>query len=61
MSTHFGISRLKKQDKGLLVDGFNIAGILKRTDPHAFELLATYAQSFHRIHPGKLDQRARPT
>ncbi|MEJ2177632.1 MAG: TauD/TfdA family dioxygenase [Gammaproteobacteria bacterium] len=43
----------------ILVDGFNLAGLLREEFPEAFQLLATSAQSFHRIHPGVLDQRAR--
>ena len=43
----------------ILVDGFNLAEILRSSYPEAFDLLAGAAQSFHRIHPGELDQRAR--
>lgn len=43
----------------ILVDGFNLARLLREECPQAFQMLATSAQSFHRIHPGELDQRAR--
>ncbi|MFT5506434.1 MAG: gamma-butyrobetaine dioxygenase [Gammaproteobacteria bacterium] len=43
----------------VLVDGFSIAGQLRSEDMQAFDLLCQYEQSFHRIHSGALDQRAR--
>ena len=43
----------------ILVDGFYLADTLRRSFPEAFDLLAGAAQSFHRFHPGELDQRAR--
>lgn len=45
--------------ESILVDGFAVADDLRQQEPRAFELLCRYAQSFNRIHPGKLDQRSR--
>ncbi|MGI9318337.1 MAG: TauD/TfdA family dioxygenase, partial [bacterium] len=53
---------VKPADQGgdsILVDGLNLARIIRQNHPQEFEYLTTLAQSFHRIHPGQLDQRAR--
>ncbi len=43
----------------ILVDGFHLAEKLRKENPDAFNLLTNYSQSFHRIHDGEIDQRAR--
>ena len=45
--------------ESILVDGFQVAEMLRASDPQAFELLCRYGQSFNRVHPGSLDQRTR--
>ena len=47
----------------ILVDGFNLAEILRKNDPQAFEMLSQHDQLFHRIHGVErqkaVDQRTR--
>lgn len=45
--------------ESVLVDGFAIAEDMRAQEPQAFELLCRYGQTFNRVHPGELDQRAR--
>jgi alpha-ketoglutarate-dependent taurine dioxygenase len=45
--------------ESILVDGFAVADQLRQENPVAFDLLCRYGQTFNRIHPGHLDQRAR--
>jgi len=46
--------------ESILVDGFNLGGILRKTDPDTFELLVKQPQPYHRVVPGShIDQRAR--
>ena len=49
----------KKGGDTILVDGYNLAHVLRSSYPEDFDLLSGAAQSFHRIHSGELDQRAR--
>ena len=47
------ISCVRPADDGgesVLVDGFNLATVLREDDPQGFEMLTKYAQSFHRVH-----------
>jgi hypothetical protein len=47
------LSCVRPADDGgesVLVDGFNLAAVLREDDPQAFEMLTNYAQSFHRVH-----------
>lgn len=47
----------------VLVDGFNLAAILKKEDPQSFEMLTEYEQSYHRSHDfgegREIDERTR--
>ena len=49
--------------ESVLLDGFNLANILRNEDPQAFNMLTEYAQSFHRSHDsaeqGTIDERTR--
>lgn len=42
----------------VLVDGFNITETMRKEMPEGFELLATQAHIFHRLHEGNIDQLA---
>ena len=42
----------------VLVDGFQVAQLLREEDPDAFEILSTVTMHFHRVHPKEMDLRA---
>ena len=57
---------LRPADDGgesVLTDGFNLANILRNQYPQSFDMLARYAQSYHRVHDsddeGVVDERTR--